>query len=674
MLNRQAGRPEPSVMLVSMPWTTLEEPSLGLAILRAVLDRQGIACRILHMNLFMLEHLRGRSYHALAHTYILNDFLFSWTLDPVVTNAQQRALRQKVRELVNPRGGFDPMEFGGSEGVAEAVLRLRNEIIPPWLERWADEIAADPATLVGFTCMFDQTIASLALAKLVKERAPHKLIALGGYAVRAPTAEMIVRSSPWVDAVCNGEGEATIVELARAAAGQIALHEVPGVTYRSADGEVRLTDPAPEVKMDDVPTPNFDDFFVDIRRLSEQHKVDVTVMDLPIENSRGCWWGAKSHCVFCGIRDKDLVYRYRSAARALEVMNELYQRYGIGQFRFSDYILPHKYFDTLLPDLVRAGAPYTLCCEMKSNITEARFAMMARAGFMEVQPGIESFSSEVLRKMAKGVSAVQNVHTLLLGRRFGVRVFYNIIYGFPDDELAEYEEMMRLLPRLVHLDAPVTCVPAQITRWAPLQTTPERFDIPLAAPEQNYELLFSRGYLDRSGFEIDKFCYYFTRTFENSTRLNRLYDGIFDFVADWRNRFAARDAWLYFDGPGDARGVKVRDRRSSEEKLLELDWAAAAVLKAARQPVSLELLCEAGIVGLSSSSIETLVEELDDLELIFREGSRFVSLVLSGPAIEKPNIEIPPKEKEGIFSLRSGHVDEHPARTSLDKNSSAAMR
>ena len=547
------------------------------------------------------------------------------------------------------------MRFGGSEGVVETILRLRSEIIPPWLARWADEIAAHPATLVGFTCMFDQTIASLALAKLVKERAPHKMIALGGYAVRAPTAEMLVRSSPWVDAVCNGEGEATVVALARAAAGEIPLSEVPGITYRDGSGAVCATEPPPQVDMNDVPTPNFDDFFADIRRLSEEHKVDVEVMDLPVENSRGCWWGAKSHCVFCGIRDEDMAYRHRDAERVLQVMAELHARHGIPQFRFSDYILPHKYFETLMPELVRMGSPYALCCEMKSNVNEARFALMARAGFMEVQPGIESFSSDVLRKMGKGVSAVQNVHTLLLGRRFGVRIFYNIIYGFPSDEVSEYDRMMRLLPRLAHLDAPVTCVPVQITRWAPLQTTPERFGIEAAPPEENYDLLFSRQYLEQTGFEIDKFCYYFEHTFENSPRLSRVYEQLFDYVTEWRTRFASRDAWLYHDGPGDARGIRIRDRRGSEEKVHTLDWGAAEILRAGRQPVSVGELCAAGVPGISSNAIEAIVGELDELGLIFMEGARFVSLAMSGKEVEKPDVTSvsEARRKFPVFNLAS---------------------
>jgi hypothetical protein len=158
-------------------------------------------------------------------------------------------LRRKVDDLLQD-GILDARRFAGADGMTETLVRLRGEIIPAWLAGWADEIAAHPARFVGFTCMFDQTVASLALAKLVHARAPDKLIALGGYAVRAPTADMIARACPWIDAICDGEGEGAIVGLARAAAGDIALAEVPGIVYRDASGALARSAPAPAADLD----------------------------------------------------------------------------------------------------------------------------------------------------------------------------------------------------------------------------------------------------------------------------------------------------------------------------------------------------------------------------------------------------------------------------------------
>jgi len=627
-LSRAQGRSPAPVLLVSMPWTTLTEPSLGLCLLKAVLQREAIPCQVLHLNLFLLEFLQAHTYNQFSTLFALNDFLFSGTLDPHVTNRQHRWLRYKVRQLID-RQTLDMDRFHGSEGLVEALLHLRHELIPPWLDMWAKEIAQGPAPLVGFSCMFDQTIASLALAKKVRAMAPEKMLVLGGYAVRPPTAQMILRSSPWIDAICTGEGEVTAVGLARAATGACQLGDVPGIAYRSASGDPVRTAAAAPVDLDANPTPDFDDFFADIRRLSTDHSVDITPRNLLIENSRGCWWGTKNHCVFCGIHDEDLRYRARDAKRVLASLAELKEKHGINFFRFSDYILPNQYFETLLPALVEMGSPYRLSAESKANLTEERVALMAEAGCEELQPGIESFSSDALRKMRKGVSALQNVHTLLLGRRFGIRVYFNLLYGFPDDDPREYERMVALLPRLFHLDSPVTCGPVRITRYSPMQAQPQHFGVGTARPDPTYSLIFSEDYLRETGFRLEDYCYYFEREFENSTRLTRLYEQINKVVDTWRSVQGGRQAWLYQDGPPDRNGaVVIRDRRDGEEKIHHLDATASEVLVACSRPTSLATLRGTSFAFAKPEDIGHIADYLGELGLVFPDGDRVLSVVL----------------------------------------------
>src|SRR5687768_14377196 len=67
-------RNAPSVLLISMPWAPILEPSLGLAILKTRLQDQGISCRVIHLNLQLLKFLKPDSYDKLAEIYALNDF------------------------------------------------------------------------------------------------------------------------------------------------------------------------------------------------------------------------------------------------------------------------------------------------------------------------------------------------------------------------------------------------------------------------------------------------------------------------------------------------------------------------------------------------------------------------------------------------------------------------
>jgi ribosomal peptide maturation radical SAM protein 1 len=616
------------VELVSMPWTSLNEPSLGLGILSAVLAEAGLSATVRHLNLQLLRYLRPATYRALAESFALNDFLFSGVPDPTSTTRQRGWLHTKASGLVTS-GQLARAPGGGSPSVDEVtvtLLDLRARVIPAWLEEQADLLARSPAPLVGFTCMFDQTIASVALAQLVKQRCPEKLVALGGYAVREPTASAVLRAFGWVDVVCTGEGEPVIVPLARAAAGECALSEVPSIVHRGPGrDDLRSTPPAPLVDLAHSPTPDYDDFHVDVADLSARERVDIAVTRLPVENSRGCWWGQIRHCVFCGIHDDDLRYRTKPAPVALRTMEDLAGRYGVAAFRFSDYILPRIYFTTLLPELADRGAPWALTAEMKANVDDDQFALLVSAGFVELQPGIESFSGRALRSMDKGTSPAQNARTLMMGRRHGVRVHWNLLYGFPDDDPDDYEQMLETLSRLIHLDPPATRLPVQVTRYAPLQVDPGRFGIPTASYDPSYDLVFSREFLDRSGFDLGEYCYYFARPFQNSVRLSGIYRRIDDLIDLWKAVATQRrpslswrresGAVLVSDNRWDPRGVET-----------VLDAASGTVLQALARSRTLGRL--AGQTGLTPQQIRRAIAVLDRLRLVIRDGERWLSVVL----------------------------------------------
>jgi ribosomal peptide maturation radical SAM protein 1 len=378
--------------------------------------------------------------------------------------------------------------------------------------------------------------------------------------------------------------------------------------------------------MNSIPVPNFSNFFEDIQKLSDDHKVDIKVNHLPVENSRGCWWGAKSHCVFCGIRDDDLVFRAKDAGNVLKTLEQLSNEYGIHSFRFSDYILPYQYFKTLLPDLALCKPKYELISEMKSNMNSERFRLLADAGFKEVQPGIESFNTQVLKNMAKGVSAIQNIHTILLGKQHGIRIHYNLLYGFPDDNKKEYQRLVCILPHLKHLDPPSTRLKVQVTRYAPFQTNPERFGIGIAHYEPSYEIIFSGDYLRESKFDLDQFCYYFDRPYQNSIHLERLYECIDTIVDAWKEEQRTRHVFLYSLRIGDL--MEIHDGRVIPEKIIMLDNHMSHIINMCSDPISERQLLDHNRKEIGIIELKHILDKLEEKGFLFRDGELVISLVI----------------------------------------------
>jgi ribosomal peptide maturation radical SAM protein 1 len=623
------GVRQPEVLLVSMPWASAEEPSLGLGILAAQLRQHGVRCAVRHLNLLLLKHLKASSYDATGRLFGLNDFLFTGELQPEVSEDQSRAL---IDFMTNTYGRIDTRYKAQLDPAAYVnyAMKVRDEIVPQFLLDCLAVVSESDPTMVGFTCMYDQTFASLALARLIKRNFPDKLIVFGGYAMRTPVGEQIMRSFPFVDAVAPGEAEHTIVPLAAASVNQEHLRRIPRVLYRDISGKVIQADAAsPPVDLDKSPTPDYSDWFGDTDRLEKEAQVRISTMSLPLETSRGCWWGQVSHCVFCGIDDETMRYRYKSSVRVKEMMQEIRGKYGISDIRFSDYILSREFYKTLLPELAHETEKYKLRTEIKSNLRWQDVQVMAEAGFAFLQPGIESFSTPVLRKMGKGVTGIQNVLTIRLLMEHAIFVGYNILYGFPDDEPAEYEELIARIPLLYHFIPPQTYMAAMTTRYAPLQTDPARFGITgKLVAHRNYDVVLSRKFREEIGFELENYCYVFETPYEASPELQRLYGILIFQVHHWITQVRGRDVRLSWERTED--GIVFDDSRFAPEMTrTSFGRDHADVYKSVTNVARTEADLAQRFAGRSNREhIARIIADLEAARLLYREGDRLLGLAL----------------------------------------------
>lgn len=630
---------EPRVLLLSMPWAALGEPSLGLGVLKACVERAGITVRVRHLNLFLLRYLRASTYVGLANAYALNDFVFTHDLDPEVAGVQYRLARERLEELAEL--GVLTLAEDPDQAV-ETLIEARRTLFPRWLDECADFVVAENPTLVGFTCLFDQTMASIALARKIRQRLPSVMIAMGGYGLEGPVSREVLRCFPWIDAVCLGEGEPAITGLALASTGQQPLEEIPNLLTRQTEKpqpvdpryirglRLALREPIPTraapISMDQSPIPSFDDYFADLDELDRIDQVEIEFDTLPVETSRGCWWGQKQHCIFCGIDDETMQYRARSPENTIAMLDELNRRHGVRSFRFSDYILPYTYFQTLLPKLATRPEPYHLECEIKANLTAEHFDLLRSAGFGECQPGIESFSTSVLTKMCKGVTGIRNVQTLVLGKTNGIRIHYNFLFGFPSDELDEYEAMLPLIPMLYHLDPPHGRQPIEITRFAPLQADPKRFGIDEAPHAQLYDVIFSPAFLATTGFDLDAYAYYFERTYAQSPALERVYGLLTAQIDHWKRMQAERAVELTWSA--DHEGITFRDSRYSEEPVISTFPAQHRDAFEACAGTARSIDVVGKMAQMTVQDAEIVLEELAASRFVLREKRVYLGLAI----------------------------------------------
>jgi ribosomal peptide maturation radical SAM protein 1 len=479
----RAHRPA-RVLLVELPFKTFSRPSLGLSLLKAALVEAGHACAIRYANLEFAALIGHETYQTIAERVpeplLLGDLVFAPAVD--AESGRFAGLRE-----AGPLFLDDGTPIGRApDWLWERMAELQRQAAT-FAARVAAEIAQSECDIVGFSCMF-QTMPSLAVARALKTLAPDKRIVFGGSHCEGEMGLGLHESYPWIDFVCRGEGERVLVDLVGELGSDApAWSALPGVVWRE-DGVTRFAGDHGE-KLDDLdglPRPAYDDWMDQLHRFTPSLTPDD--LELPLEASRGCWYGQKHHCTFCGLNGSSLVFRSKSAGRVLDELRDL-ARYGIRFIYGVDLILDHRYFETLLPQLAAEPFDHTIFFETKSNLTRAQVEALAAARIRLIQPGIESLSTPVLTLMRKGVTAYQNLRLLKWAAEFGIGVFWTLLYGFPGETHEDYREMGAMLPSLTHLMPPQGGYKVRVDRFSPLHFDSAALGIGATRPVDAYGMI-----------------------------------------------------------------------------------------------------------------------------------------------------------------------------------------
>lgn len=612
------------VMLASLPWATYGEPSLGLALLKATLNGAAIPCRACHLNLGLLRYLTPDTYSMLASFWGINEFLFTGVLDAQFDRTQAACLVERCA-LHAPE--VQQERYRSTEALLGLCMQLRDDIMPQYLEECAERILAQRPTLVGFSCMFDQTLASAALARRLKARAPELMVVLGGYALEGAPGDTVLRSFPWIDAIARGDGEPQIARLAQASVGTDRLAGIPGVLAR---GEDHPAAPPLQADLNAAAVPDYDDWFNDLDALQRSDQLIVRTTVLPVEASRGCWWGQHKHCIFCGIDEDTLKYRAKEQHRVLAMLHTMRRRYGDHIFRFSDYILPKQYYHDMLDELAATTPRFRLMGEIKANQSAERLRRFAAAGFVELQPGVESFSSEVLKLMDKGVRGIHNAQTLKAGYANRIQINYNILYGLPNERPDWYRAVLRQLPKLYHLTPPVSRTETVVTRYAPLQANPARFGLTVKPRHHRcYDVFFSAAFYQSHPFSLDDYAYYFARNFDYGDELAGLYAMLVTQVQHWKKQHRERDVYLHYRDRPEQDALDVCDTRFGAERRIRLSGLERLLYLACDDaPTTQAALAERTGAGAGGGIDAALSMLADEYRLLWREGEHYYGLAV----------------------------------------------
>lgn len=487
---------EADVLIIVPPFAALHYPSLAAHLLQACGREAGFQVQVLYANILLASVIGEEEYLSICSV-------------PMRAFAGERFFARCAFGLPplghNPEKMFEPVWLSGSDKATDLRLDLSFEQGKPinlselrcleaqavdWVGRVAMAVSERAYKVVGCTTMFEQTAASVALLNRIKHLREETVTILGGANCEGEMAQGIASLGASIDYIFSGESEVTFPKFIRD-------------VLAGSRPKDRLIYGEPCWRMDAIPTPVFNEFYEQRERYLPNSKIAAEETQILYETSRGCWWGQKHHCTFCGLNGEGMAFRQKSPDHALLELRALLAAHPSRNIQMTDNIMPYDYFKTLLPRLGSELPGLNIFYEQKANLSLQNVLALKKAGITSIQPGIEALSSRLLRQMKKGVQARQNLMLLRNARASGLQLYWNLLWGFPNDEVEAYEETLAIVPLLYHLQPPTGFTHLSIERFSPYFFQPEEFRVSNVRPQIAYH-----DFLPRSA-DVQRIAYHF---------------------------------------------------------------------------------------------------------------------------------------------------------------------
>lgn len=329
--------------------------------------------------------------------------------------------------------------------------------------RAALEARRSGAGIVGLTATTPIVKSAIATMEAIREEAPHVVGVMGGV---HPTfmPQEVLGSCPALDVVVRGEGEETLLELARSLDGfsweglggrspgsarrsQFAerVSRVAGTACREPGGDaVRLAPQRQLIRdLDSLPFP--------ARHLVPFERYIIRGRETAIGSmvtSRGCPFA----CGYCSSsRILGTGFRCRSAANVADEVELLRDRYGLPEVEIVDdiFTLNRKRAAEFAREMRGRRLDVRWVASSRVDTVDRELmAEMKRGGLCKIYFGVESGSQRVLDLMRKRVTLGKVRAAFKAAKECMVKTIGSFMFGYPGETVAEMGETVRVATEL----------------------------------------------------------------------------------------------------------------------------------------------------------------------------------------------------------------------------------
>lgn len=309
------------------------------------------------------------------------------------------------------------------------------------------------------TPTFDWDMRVAHIIKMVMET---KIIIFGSHVTIFPDQTI---QQPYVDAIILGEPELTFLDIAK----QAGFSNCQGVWYKEGDKVVRNEARKPFESLDKLPFPAWDLMpyqAYDGIELMRNLKPFVTIL-----TSRGCPYGC-AYCPYPVTQGRKL--RVRSPKNVVAELEWLAQTLGVKAvlFRDPEFALQRERVVGICEGILERGLHLAWRCETRmEDMDEPLIALMAKAGCIGLNMGVESADEEVLRNVKRKTMPFEDrLKVIRACRKHGLETFCFFVLGLPGETRASalrtIDYALKLNPTFLQFTVATPYPGTELRSWA----------------------------------------------------------------------------------------------------------------------------------------------------------------------------------------------------------------
>jgi anaerobic magnesium-protoporphyrin IX monomethyl ester cyclase len=380
--------------------------------------------------------------------------------------------------LVNPGGNpeTDALEKNRDSGVyiyPFSLLFLQNYLLANDIQsqiidlNWQSpdelfEIAKSAENpIIGVTAQPHSVLKALDIIRQLKECNKNSVIVVGGNFFTKTHRDVLTRYKE-IDVVVRDEGEITFYELVNAIQTKISFENIEGITYRVNDTIVENKTRKAESDIEKFA------LRYDTLKLSDRFKKGILMRNYEKENYRSfpvfIGRGCSRRCVFCEYNQ--FRYRVRKIPAILQEIDYLKENFNADYFAFADPSFCERkgFVKEFCEALIEKYPNIKWSCEARADTPVDILKLMAEAGCINIDFGLESGSEKVLKAINKDIDLFKTKEFVKACYSLGIRTHMFLMVSLPEET---EEDAMQTITVCGDLSEFVTSMSLGVTQILP---------------------------------------------------------------------------------------------------------------------------------------------------------------------------------------------------------------